>query len=289
MTNAIRFFCLLLLLLSPVMPGLAQPSTTRLSTSLYKMSVNNGNNMSELKLLAERGFADAQMKVAKACVDNMLYADALKWYSAAADQGVVEAHYQKGHMMMFGCQGGPEQTVVAQPAEAFKFTFMAATNGHFGACYDLAVAHRDGLGCPRDYVIAYAWFSYCADHGNEHSRTALNWLALRLSAEDIQQALVLARDTKAGKWPEFSKERAGHKFKTTVAVTIDLKLSGVVCSPRGNMAVINKKTLAEGETVKLKSTKDEMVDVTCVSVQPNFVQVKVENETALRTLFAGKN
>ena len=261
-------------------------SSARLDSSLYKISVHSANNLSELKLLAERGLADAQIKVAKACADSQLYADALKWYSAAAKQGVIEANFQKGHMLLYGCRDAPpNQCVKPDPTAALSCLFMAATNGHFGASYDVAVSLKDGLGCPADLVSAYAWFSLCADHGSDPSRTAMNWLALRLSGSEIRQALTLARETKMGHWPGMSLSASGHPV---AAVDINLKLSGVVFSPRGNMAIINKRTLAEGETIQLKTGKNEMVDVTCVSVQPSFVQVKVESEADLRTLTAAR-
>jgi TPR repeat protein len=261
-------------------------SASRFDASLYKISVQGKNNMSELKLLAERGYADAQVKVAKACMDDHLYADALKWYSLAAKQGVLEANFQQGHMLLFGCrEAAAAQVVQADPARGLSYTFIAATNGHLGASYDMATALKDGLGCSADMVAAYAWFSLCADHGSEPSHSAMNWLALRLSAVEIRQALALARETKAGRWPGIAMGSAAHHGS---AVDINLKLSGVVCSPHGNLAVINKRTLAEGETIKLKSDKNELVDVTCVSVQPSFVSVKVETEADLRILTSAR-
>ena len=261
-------------------------SPSRFDASLYKISVQGKDNMSELKLLAERGYADAQVKVAKACMDDHLYADALKWYSLAAKQGVLEANYQHGHMLLFGCrEAAVAQLVQPDPARGLSYTFIAATNGHLGAAYDMAMALKDGLGCGGDMVASYAWFSLCADHGSEASRSAMNWLALRLSATEIRQALALARETKAGRWPGMAMGSAAHHG---AAVDINLKLSGVVCSPRGNLAVINKRTLAEGETIQLKTGKNEMVDVTCVSVQPSFVSVKVESEADLRILTSAR-
>jgi hypothetical protein len=274
------------LFLFPLLRAKSEPAND-ITVGLYQMSLKNGNNMSELKLLAEHGLADAQMKVAQACMDNQLFADALKWYSKAADQGVVEARYQKGHMLLFGCHSqAAAQNVEPQQVTGYNFTFSAATNGHYGACYDLAIAHRDGVGCPVDYVVAYAWFSFCADHGNDVSRAALNWLALRISGDEIRQALALARETKQGHWPSSSKTEVS---RHTPPVDIRLKLSGIICSPRGNMVVINKHSIAEGETIRFKSDKNELVNVTCVSVQPDVVRVRVADEDELRTLVPNEN
>ncbi|HEX9045628.1 MAG TPA: tetratricopeptide repeat protein [Verrucomicrobiae bacterium] len=274
---------LLILLLLPISSLQAEETPNRTATSFYGMSLKTDKDFSKLKLLAEQGVLDAQMKLAKACMDNMRYADALKWYSAASEQGVTEALYRKGHMLLFGCEGAGNQSVAAQPEVGFKAAFMAATNGYMPACLDVAVAYRDGRGCPADPVVAYAWFSYCTDHGNTDSHTSLNRLALRLSGEQIRAGLALARETKQGHWPtpDLAEEAATH---VKPKVDINLKLSGVVCSPHGNFVVINKRTLAQGETVQLKSEKNEPVDVTCVSVSPDSVQVRVAGEEEVRTL-----
>ena len=276
--------CLLVSLLAT--SGWAQ-TANRFNSSLNRMSVDGREDMSKLKLLAERGFVDAQLKVARACMTSHLYADALKWYTAAADQGVVEAGYQRGHMLLFGCDGtSADQVVAAKPSEGLKSTFMAATNHNYNACFDMARALKDGIGCPADPVAAYAWYSYCADNGSEPSRAAMNELALRISMEDIRQSLARSREIKAGHWPEFSL-LAAPTHHTTTLVGIKLKLSGVVYSPRGNLAVINNHTMSEGETSQLATDHKELVSVTCEHIQSGYVEVRVEGEAESRTLVAG--
>ena len=261
--------------------------SNRLDASLYQMSTRNANDISKLKLLAERGLADAQFKLAQACVQNQFYADALKWYSLASKQGMLEASYQMGRMLLYGCHDArPDQNVIARPTEGLKYCYMAATNGNIAACFDVAGALKDGIGCPVNMVQAYAWFSLCSDNGNSASAPALNWLALRMTGEEIRQAIAASRLLKNKQWLSlnFLPANNGNTAQNSAPVDIKLKLSGMVFSPRGNMAVINKHTLAEGETITMKSDKNELVNVTCVSVQPDLVQVRVQNESDLRSL-----
>jgi len=278
----IRRVAFFLFLLLPAWSGPAQTSAN-LNRNLNRMSVEGMDDMAKVKLLADRGNVNAQLKVANACMENRLYADALKWYSLAADQGMQEARYQKGHILLFGCQGtGLDQKVAPNPAEGLKFTFLAATNRHSGACLDMGRALKDGIGCRPDPVIAYAWYSLCADAGDTPSHAAMNELALRISTEDIRLALARARDMKAGHWPDLTTTPVA--YHAPVQVAIKLKLSGVVVSPRGNLAVINNHTLGEGESVQLATEQKELVAVTCQHIERDSVEVLVDGEAQPRTL-----
>src|ERR1017187_8511343 len=66
--------------------GVAQ-SVSNDDRKLRGLSVAGMNDMGKIKLLAERGNFNAQLKLAGACMGSHLFADALHWYSAAADQG----------------------------------------------------------------------------------------------------------------------------------------------------------------------------------------------------------
>ena len=257
--------------------GLAQ-TASKLDRNLNRISVATMDDLGKVKLLDERGKINAQLKIATASMGSRLYANALKWYSAAADQGALEAQYQKGHLLLFGCQGDtPEQSVTANPPESLRFICMAATNHHQAACSDMGRALKDGIGCAADRVAAYALFSLCAEAGDPTSLTAMNGLALQLSPENIRQALAQAREIKTGRWPTLSPLPTSH-------VSIKLKLSGVVYSPRGNLAIINKHTLGEGETSQFLTDEKQLVAVTCQRVQPDGVEVLVAGESLPRLL-----
>jgi hypothetical protein len=262
--------------------GSAEP-TNRLDLGLNRISVNGVKDTAKLKLLAERGYVTAQLKIASECMNNHYYADAVKWYSAAAEQGIEEACYHKGHILLFGCKGTkPEQDVAPKPSEGLPFTYMAATNRNYAACFDMGRATKDGIGCPIDLITAYAWFSVCADAGDTLSHTEMNGLALRLSTADISRALALAHEFKARHWPEMALPSATQQPGAQVA--IKLKLSGVVYSPRGNLAVINNRTMGEGETSQFATDSKELISVTCQHIQTDGVEMLVAGEAKPRTL-----
>src|ERR1035437_2816598 len=181
--KTIRRVIVLLCLWTLAARGRAQTSSS-LERDLGRISVVGMDDLGKVKLLAERGNVSAQLKMANACMSSRLYASALQWFSAAAEQGALEARYQKGHLLLFGCRGdSPSQSVTASPTEGLQFIFMAATNHHPAASFDMGLALRDGTGCPADLIWAYAWFSVCAEAGNASSLTVMNGLALRLSPD----------------------------------------------------------------------------------------------------------
>lgn len=273
---------LMFLLWTLAVPGLAQ--TSKLDRDFNRVSVAGMNDFGQVKLLAERGNINAQLKVASACMGSHLYANALKWYSAAADQGLLEARYQKGHLLLFGCQGDtPDQCVSAKPAEGLQLIYMAATNCHPAARFDLGRALKDGCGCPSDRITAYAWFAVCAEAGDAASHESMNALALQLSPENIRQALACVREIKAGHWPPLPASAAMVALPGG-QVDIKLKLSGVICSPGGNLAIINKRTLGEGESSQFMTDRKDLVAVTCQRILPDAVEVLVAGEAQSRTL-----
>lgn len=273
-------------LLLSALSAWGQADGNLMHSALNRVSVDNNEDMSKLKLLAERGYLDAQLKVAKACMASQLFADALKWYSAAADQGDTDARYQKGHLLLCGCQGGlPQQNVDADPVAGLRFTCLAATNHHYGACLDLARALRDGTGCPANPVESFAWFSLCADAGNESCRESMNQMALRFTTDQIREALDRARALKAGRWPDFTAllSAPAPVAQPMAPVDLELKLSGVDCS-REKLAFINHHTLAEGDSCQMLTEEKTLVTVTCVQICKNYVEVQVGGESQSRTL-----
>lgn len=257
--------------------GLAQTASD-LDRDLKRMSVKGMEDLGKVKLLAERGNISAQLKIADACMVNRLYASALKWYSAAEQQGALEARYQKGHLLLFGSTGStPDQNVIAKPTEGLHYIYRCATNRHAAACFDMALALKDGVGCSADTINAYAWFSLCKEGGNTSCLNIMNTLALQLSTENIRDALARARKIKAGDWPPMPS-------LPSTRISIKLKLSGVVNSAGGKLAIINKSTLSEGETSQFMSEQKELVNVTCQKINADSVEVLVAGETQPRTL-----
>lgn len=280
--KAIPLGMMLLVLLAPAPAGSAAPSD-HLNQGLNRMAVDGVDDTARLKLLAERGYVTSQQQLAEECMKNHLYADAMKWISAVAARGSLDASFQKGRMLLYGCQGATrDQDVAANPAEGLRFVYLVATNRNLEACLDVAQAFRDGRGVPANPITAYAWFSLCDKAGNQASHAAMNELALRLSTDDIRQALAQSQMLEAGKWPDLPTLLRTNR--PAVQVAIKLKLSGIICSPQENLAVINKQTLGENEASQFATEAKALVTVTCLQIQQDSVKVQVEGEAQPRTL-----
>jgi TPR repeat protein len=259
------------------------------SGNLNRMAVDAINDMGKVKMLAEHGNLKAQIKIADACSSSELYADALKWYAAAAEQGSIDGLFQKGRMLLFGRQSSTAgQNIIAKPLEGLRYTYIAATNHHSGAWFDMAVALKEGRGCNVDSVNAYAWFMISADGGNGGGLEQMNQLALRLTTDQIRSARSTVREMKANHWPELPAQPTRVQ-KPVGDIAIKLKLSGVVCSPQGNLAIINNRTLAEGESSQFLTAKKDTIVITCKRIDPDGVQVQVEGEDAERTLLTASH
>jgi len=264
-----------------------QPSVRHSRNNLNRMSVDAMDDLGKIKLLAEHGNTMAQLKLAGACMDNRLCADALKWYSAAAENGQLDACYQKGRLLLYGSQNtAPDQCVVTNAVEGLRLIYQTATNHHAGAYYDMGLALKDGNGCAADPVNAYAWFTLSSDSGEQASKRIINEMSLHLSTEEIRQALAEARDMKADRWPDLpplSSATVQTLAPATVA-GLNLKLSGVIQSPNHSLAIINNRTFGKGETAMFVTEQKQQVAVTLQRIHSDSVEVQVEGEANLRKL-----
>ena len=235
------------------------------------------NDLGAIKIQAERGDVTAQVKLADACLVNFKSADALKWYEAAAKQNSVEGKYQLGNLLLFGRPGIPqEQSVPAKPVEGLKWTYSAATQGNHFGWYNMARALQNGIGCSTNLVEAYAWLALWADSGNIQGRVEMNNMALKLSAEEIIQGKSLFEKMKQGDWPEL-------KISNRNLPSIPLELHGIFGPENHRFAIINNATLMEGDTSPVK-VKKQSINVTCLKITEDAVQIKVEGEDESRIL-----
>ena len=74
------------------------------------------------------------------------YAEAVKWYRLAADQGEASAQSDLGFMYAYGT-GVPQDY-----AEAVKWYRLAAAQGEADAQYNLGLMYCKGQGVPQDYA-----------------------------------------------------------------------------------------------------------------------------------------
>jgi TPR repeat protein len=95
------------------------------------------------------------------------YAEAMKWYRKAADQGYAMAQANLGIMYDVG-HGVPQNY-----AEAMKWYRKAANQGNAVAQRNLGIMYEFGRGVPQNYAEAMKWYRKAADHGNASGQYSL--------------------------------------------------------------------------------------------------------------------
>jgi TPR repeat protein len=116
------------------------------------------------------------------------YAEAVKWYRKAADQGYAMAQFSLGIMYENG-QGVPQDY-----AEAAKWYRRAAEQGYAKAQHNLGGYYHLGQGVQRDYVSAHMWYSLAAAQGNEDAPINRDFLANMMTPDQIAEAQRMARE-----------------------------------------------------------------------------------------------
>lgn len=233
-------------------------------------------DMAAIKQKAQAGDAAAQFALANGLASNSQSREALEWYRKAAEQGHVEATFKVGECLLFGAWGIGDQGVRANPTEGIRWTFRAATNHHAKACRNMARALREGIGVNSDPIEAYAWQQLSAEFGGPISRFELNQSALKMDLPSIQTAQGIANQLKAGGW-RLPSVRIFPENDTR------LKLNGITIGPKSSLAIINGKTLGEGESATIQ-LKDVTFKLTCLKIEKDSVQVAIEGEDAPRQL-----
>ena len=120
------------------------------------------------------------------------YAEAVRWYRAAAKQGDAFGQYALARRYYFG-EGVPENYV-----EAVRWYTAAAEQGHIAAQFLLGNMYKDGEGVPENYVLAYAWYNLAAAQSEQgaslSAQEAKDSLRLRMSNEQVARAQELSID-----------------------------------------------------------------------------------------------
>jgi uncharacterized protein len=144
---------------------------------------------------AEQGDAGAQTKL------GLMYelgqglpqdnAEALKWYHLAASHDAT-AQFNLGAMYEYGHD---RLGVVQDYAEAFKWYVSAADQGDANAQFHLGNMYENGLGVPKDLVLAHMHYSLAAalQDGYKYPVKRRNDLEQRMSPAQIAEAQTLVR------------------------------------------------------------------------------------------------
>ena len=116
------------------------------------------------------------------------YAEAIKWFHKAAEQGFAPAQFYIGTCYHFG------NGVTKDEVEAVKWCRKAADQGYTDAQNTLGTMYQDGTGVPQDYVEAYKWFILAAAQGAESAAQNRDALFSFMTQEQIAEAQQLARE-----------------------------------------------------------------------------------------------
>jgi len=141
---------------------------------LAAVSFSQTPNIGELKREAEAGDAAAENNLGAAYLLGgrgvpQDYAEAMRWFLKAADQGYAEAQTNLG-MMYDHAKGVPQDY-----PEAMRWYGKAANQGYAAGQYDLGVMYISGQGVPQDYAEGMRWFRKAADQGYAAAQNNLGW------------------------------------------------------------------------------------------------------------------
>jgi len=122
---------------------------------------------------AAKAQVEEALKNGNAALDSEDYAEAMRWFRKAADQGNADAQYNVGELYEVG-QGVPQDY-----AEAMRWFRKAADQGNATAQYNVGMLYEDaGLRDPtgQDNVEAMRWFRKAADQGYTDAQGHIGWL-----------------------------------------------------------------------------------------------------------------
>jgi len=236
-------------------------------------------DVAEIKQRAEAGDPVAQVALGNSLASAFHATEALHWFQTAAGRGSVEGKFHAGQMLLFGAPGIPVNLAVTpNQAEGLRWTFMAATNLHPQACWNMGKALRHGLGTSTNLVAAYAWLTLYSETipGSIVGKVEMNELALRMDTSSLQQAQILAARFKAGHWQS-------PIIRSIPDGDARLILNGITFGGKTPLAVINGKTLSNGETAKI-TIKPSTLSIKCLNIEKDAVTIAVEGEDAPRRL-----
>jgi TPR repeat protein len=114
------------------------------------------------------------------------YAEAVKWYRLAAEQGDADAQSNLGFMYANG-RGVPEND-----AEAVKWYRLAAEQGNASAQYNLALMYDEGEGVIQNNVIAHMLYNLAGAQGYKNGRKNRDVISERMTPNDISRAQEMA-------------------------------------------------------------------------------------------------
>ena len=147
-------------------------------------AVMDAHELAETQLLAEWvGSPEEQFKLGNVYYrgDGVPkdYAQAVKWFRKAADQGLAESQNMMGVVYDRG-DGVPQDAVMA-----VAWYRKAGEQGYIPAQFELGNKYARGEGVPQNYAEAYVWYSLAAAAGYDTARKARDKYARKLSNQEL--------------------------------------------------------------------------------------------------------
>ena len=124
-------------------------------TAIAELLIAQGANIAGVKMLAERGFANAQFLLGSLYEEGrgvrQKDSRALGWYRTAAELDHVDAAYALGQMYLEG------RGVKADAMQSAQWFQAAAYRGHRNAQLKLSELYQNGVGVATDPTEASMW------------------------------------------------------------------------------------------------------------------------------------
>ena len=169
-------------------------------------------------MAANQGTANAQFMLGLMDEDGMggsvSFSEAAEWYQKAADQGNAPAQFNLGLMYHQG------EGVTKDFTEATKWVLKAANQGLADAQFNLGVRYIKGEGVIQSDLESYIWFSLAAAQGYEKAAQNRDFIASKMSREEIiggqhRAAAFVPRKETQGSNSANSTSRANPSFTGT--------------------------------------------------------------------------
>ena len=116
------------------------------------------------------------------------YAEAVRWYRLAAQQGNAQAQSNLGNMYHNG------QGVLQDYAETIRWYRLAADQGNAQAQSNLGIMHEYGQGVLQDNVMAHMWYNIASANGHDKAGEWRDERAGLMTSAAIEKAQGMAHE-----------------------------------------------------------------------------------------------
>ena len=151
----------------PAEVGKAQPQPRSASEVIAEMAAKVARYPAKPKEEWEGMSAEEMYQQGEKYYEEEEYAEAVKWYRRAAEQGHAEAQWNLGLAYADG------KGILKDDAEAVKWIHRAAEQEDIYAQTDLGWMYQNGDCVPQDYAEAAKWYRRAAEQGHASAQTRI--------------------------------------------------------------------------------------------------------------------